>query len=53
MPSYLWGYDYSIYDFAQVRLLEFKQFKLVDEQQTEKHDTAPSMAKKKKKGWGF
>ena len=44
----------SIHDFAQVRLLEFKQFELDDEPPQEKVDAITSATtEKKKRWWGF
>ena len=45
----------SIHDFAQVRLLEFKQFEPDDEPQAEqKHNNETTdIAEKKKRRWGF
>ena len=43
----------SIHDFAQVRLLEFKQFEPEDEPQLEKENTVTSAAEKKKRWWSF
>lgn len=44
----------SIHDFAQVRLLEFKQFSSDDEAQLEQKSTVtPATAPKKKKRWFF
>ena len=45
----------SIHDFAQVRLLEFKQFEPDDEPQLEKRkdETITSAAEKKKRWWDF
>lgn len=44
----------SIHDFAQVRLLEFKQFSSNDEPQLEqKSTTTPTTTPKKKKRWFF
>ena len=45
----------SIYDFAQVRLLEFKKSELNDESQREqkKEDATLSRIEKKKRWWGF
>lgn len=45
----------SIYDFAQVRLLEFKQFEPDDEPQPDKRkdDTIIPVVEKKKKWWNF
>lgn len=44
----------SIQDFAQVRLLEFKQFSSNDEPQLEKKSTTtPTTTPKKKKRWFF
>ena len=45
----------SIHDFAQVRLLEFKQFEPYDKPQPDKtkDDSIIPMVKKKKKWWSF
>lgn len=43
----------SIQDFAQVRLLEFKQFSSNDEPQLEKKSTTTPTTPKKKKRWFF
>ena len=44
----------SIQDFAQVRLLEFKQSQPNDEPQSEKENTiTPTAAEKKKRWWDF
>tara|TARA_R100000935_G_C2814816_1_gene156761 strand:- start:335 stop:712 length:378 start_codon:yes stop_codon:yes gene_type:complete len=44
----------SIHDFAQVRLLEFKQSQPNDEPQSEKENTiTPTAAEKKKRWWDF
>ena len=45
----------SIHDFAQVRLLEFKQFEPADETQPEQKQNieTAAIAEKKKRWWGF
>ncbi|MBB3107961.1 molecular chaperone GrpE (heat shock protein) [Psychrobacter luti] len=43
----------SIHDFAQVRLLEFKQFEPSVEPQPEKDGTVKSITEKKKRWWDF
>ena len=43
----------SIHDFAQVRLLEFKQFETDNEPQPEKDDIIEASAEKKRKWWIF
>ena len=43
----------SIHDFAQVRLLEFKQFELADEPTQEKADAIASATTEKKRWWKF
>lgn len=45
----------SIYNFAQVRLLEFRQSDLDDELPSEQkqHSEAVALAEKKKRWWGF